>query len=41
MSVNCRCSPDPGGQTTFYGDHKITVLIWSVCFGKGLCALHV
>ena len=32
-------SPDPGGQTTFYGSYKIAVLIWPVCSGKGLYAL--
>ena len=32
-------SPDPGGETTFYGSYKIAVLIWPVCSGKGLYAL--
>ena len=33
--------PDPGGQATFCGGHKITVLIWFVCFSKSLSALDV
>ena len=36
-----RYSPDPGGQATFYGGHKITVLIWPDCLSKGLSALNV
>ena len=34
-------SPYPGSQASFYGSHKITVLIWPVCFSKGLSALDV
>ena len=33
--------PDPGGQPTFCGGHKIPVLIWLVCFSKSLSALDV
>ena len=33
--------PVPGGQATFYGGHQITVLIWPICFSKGLSALDV
>ena len=33
--------PDPGGQATFYGSHKITILIWAVCFSKGLSTLDI
>ena len=37
--VNWLFGPDSGGQATFYGAYKITVLIWPVCFGTGLSAL--
>ena len=33
--------PNPGSQATFYGSQKITVLIWPVCFSKGLSTLHI
>ena len=33
--------PDPGGQPTFCGGHKIPVLIWLVWFSKSLSALDV
>ena len=36
-----RYDPDPGDQATFYGGHKITVLIWLDCLSKGLSALDV
>ena len=32
---------DPGGQAIFYGGHKRTILIWSVCFSKGLSTLAI
>ena len=31
----------PYGHATFYGSHKITVLIWPVCFSKGISVLDV
>ena len=36
-----RYDPDPSGQAAFYNGHKITVLIWVVCFRKSLSALDV
>ena len=36
-----RYGPNPGDQATFYGGHKITVLIWLVCFSKGLFTLDI
>ena len=36
-----RYGPNPGNQATFYSGHKITVLIWLVCFSQGLSALDV
>ena len=32
---------NPDGQATFHDGHKIIVLIWPVCFSKGLSTLHV
>ena len=37
-SIDCY-SPDAGCQAIFYSGHKITVLIWPVCFRKGLSPL--
>ena len=36
-----RYNPDPGGQATFYGGHKVTVLNWPHCLSKGLSELDV
>ena len=36
-----RYGPDSSGQATFYGGHRITVLIWPVCFSECLSALDV
>ena len=33
--------PDPGSEATFHSGHKITVLIWLICFSKGRSALDV
>ena len=38
--VDCY-SPDPSGQANFYSSHKITALVWLVCFSDGLSALDV
>ena len=39
VMVNCY-STYPGGQATSYGSHKIVILSWTACFGKGLSALE-
>ena len=37
-SIDCY-STYLGSQATFYGSHKISILLWPVCFGKGLSSL--
>ena len=39
-SIDCY-GPDPDGQATFYGRHKVTVFIWPDCLSKGLSELDV
>ena len=41
MTKKSRQNPPTGRQATFYGGHEISVLIWLVCFSKGLSSLDV